>query len=218
MRVALAICLALGLVGCESRTAVSQARFYQDGTLKPTVALVPLFDHTTPNVEWDLSEEITTLINSRLQKKDKIFLTPQTKVKSLIRNLQNSQNPFAVDIAWVKPTFAGQEFVVFMELLQHEEIPQRSTPQEDPKQCAAELNISLRIRVIDVRGDKAKVVLQEIVRQSEYLPRQFNQYNFHHEAWKEDVFTISPLSLAHAQLTKKAARRIEEYILLARGG
>ena len=216
MRFALALCLAVAAVGCESRTTTAQARFFQDGSQKPTVAIVPLFDNTAPNVDWDLSEELTESIHYRLQKKDKVFLTSQQKVKNLIRNLRNSQNPFAVDIAWVKPAFAGQDFVVFMELLQHEEKSIKSAPQEDPQLCPAELNISLRVRVIDVRGETPKVVLQEIIRQSEYLPRQFNQYNFHQQVATEDAFTFSPLGLAHSQLTKEAAKRIEEYILLAR--
>jgi hypothetical protein len=216
-RLALLLGCTLLAASCQPRTSTAQARFYHDGRQKPVVAVVPVFDHTTPTVEWDLSEELTQEIEGRLLKKDHIFLTQQEKVRSFIKDLRQSQNPFALDVAWVKPAFTGQDFVVFMELLQHEETPIKNAPQEDPKRCSAELNISLRVRVLDLRGEIPTVVLQEIIRHNHHLPRQFNKYNFYQDEWGDSDFAISTLGLAHAQLTKEAASRIEEYILLARG-
>lgn len=211
------VCLGLAAASCRNNVSNAQALFYQDGKQKPVVALVPVFDHTTPTVEWDLSEEMTHEIVGRLLNKDKLYLTPRKKVESFISNLRQSQNPFAMDISWAKTTFDDQDFVVFMELIEHDEVPLQNSPQEDPKLCAAELNISLRVRVLDLRGETPTVVLQEIIRHNHHLPRQFTKYNFYQDAWGECDFPLSTLGLAHAQLTKEAASRIEEYILLARG-
>lgn len=214
-RIALLLCLALAAASCQHETQTAQGRFFQDGRQKPSVALVPVIDNTPPSVEWDLSKEMTQEISNRLMNKDRLFLTPQPNVESFIGNLR--QNPFALDTAWVKQAFAGQDFVVFMELIEHNEKPIKSSAEEDPKLCAAELNISLRVRVLDLRGEQTKVVLQEIIHQTNRLPRQFNKYNFLQDSWGDCDFPISTLGLAHAQLTKDVAERIEDYILLAGG-
>jgi hypothetical protein len=216
-RFALLLSLALLATSCQPRSSSAQARFYQDGRQKPTVALVPVFDHTSPTVEWDLSEEMTHAITDRLLRKDKLFLTHEKKVRSFIKDLQHSQNPFTMDIAWIKPIFAEQDFVVFMELLEHTETPIKNSPQDNLEFCAAELSVSLRVRVLDLRGENPKIVLQEIIHQQQHLPRQFTKFNFYQVGWGQDGFAISPLGLAHAQLTKEVASRIEEYIVLARG-
>lgn len=216
-RIALLLCLALAAASCQHGTQTAQARFFQDGRQKPTVAVVPVIDNTPPSVEWDLSEEMTQEISNRLLNKARLYLTPRSNVESFISNLRHSQNPFAFDTSWVKQAFADQDFVVFMELIEHSEKPIKSSPEEDPKLCAAELNISLRVRVLDLRGEQTKVVLQEIIHQSNHLPRQFNKYNFFQDSWGDCDFPISTLGLAHAQLTKDVAERIEDYILLAGG-
>jgi len=210
------ILLALGLAAasCQNPKTTAQAIFSQDGKHKPTVALVPVFDNTTPDVSWSLSDEFTHTIADKLLKKDKLFLTPLQKVNGLITDVQRGQNPFAYDIAWVKPAFAGQDYVVFMELIEHEEKPIKNSPQDDPLTCAANLDIAVRVRVLDLTKEAPSIALQEIIHHHQYMPRQFTKYNFHQEAWGHTGFAISPLGLAHAQLTKELASRIEEYILL----
>lgn len=223
-RIALFLVIALAAASCQNRSSTdlgtaqgaAQARFYHDGQQKPTVALVPIFDHTSPSVEWNLSDEMTHTIADRLLKKDKLFLTPLSKILNATKNLQFSQNPFSLETSWIKPTFAGQDFVVFMELIEHDEKPIRNSAKEPLDQCASNLDISVRVRVFDLRGEAPRIVLQEIVNHRQHLPRQFTKYNFHQEAWGHDGFTISPLGLAHAQLTKEIASRIEDYVLMAR--
>jgi hypothetical protein len=73
----------------------------------------------------------------------------------------------------------------------------------------------MRVVVVDNRGQQPEVILQEIVHDSHFIPRQFNQYNFHQVSWGNEEFTISPLGMAHTQFLKEISSRIEDYILLA---
>ena len=183
---------------------------------KPIVSIVPIMDSTQNDVPWNLSEELTALVQYRLSQKNKFFLIDLPKVRAQAKKLKDNYNPFGPDLSWAKSVFPNDEYVVFMELIEHEELylNDKKNPA-NPKDCAAELNLGMRVCVIDLRGEKPRVVLQELVRDSQFLPKQFTSANFYQIPWGKDNFTTTPLGLAHVEFTKDIATRIEDYILLA---
>ena len=76
--------------------------------------------------------------------------------------------------------------------------------------------MTMRVRVFDVRGNEPKVILQELVQNSHFIPRQFTSEHFYQASWGTENFQITPVGLAHAKFTKELASRIGEYVLLAR--
>jgi len=183
---------------------------------KPIVSVVPIVDSTQNDVPWNLSDELTALVQYRLSQKNKLFLIDLPKVRAQAKKIKDNYNPFGPDLSWAKSVFPNDEYVVFMELIEHEELylNDRKKPV-NTKDCAAELNLGMRIRVIDLRGENPKVVLQELVRDSQFLPKQFTSTNFYQIPWGKENFTTTPLGLAHVEFTKDIASRIEDYILLA---
>lgn len=73
----------------------------------------------------------------------------------------------------------------------------------------------MRVRVFDLRGKEPKIVLQELIHDSHFIPRQFTQANFYQVPWGHESFSISPIGLAHAEFTKEISSRLEDYILMA---
>ncbi len=170
---------------------------------RPIVALVPVVDNTHSNLPWSLSEELTSAIHYRLMQKDTFYLIDQEK----IRKCKTIDNPFGSDLTWIKKAFFQNEFVVFLELISHEETAAKDSPTE--------LSMKMRIRVIDVRQEEPVVILQEIIHDSHYLPKQFTGDHFHQIEWGKENYNISPLGIAHTQLSREVASRIEDYVLLA---
>ena len=218
-KLAWSLSLALLAVGCQQNTKHSeQAMYTQTGKVKPIVALVPLIDNTKTKVSWNLSDELTSAVHYRLMQKDRLYLIDSAKVGSMVKKLKESNNPFDLDIAWVKKVFFENEFVIFMQLLTHEEFLIASKESTNDKELPAELSMSVRVRVIDLRQDEPKIVLQEIIQDSHYLPKQFTSANFTQVEWGKDNYGISPLGVAHSQLAKQIASRLEDYILLSMSG
>ena len=211
-----AISCALMLASChDDKSDQKTAHLSGKVSSKPMVSIVPVIDSTQNNVPWNLSDELTALVQYRLSQKNKLFLIDLPKVKAQAKKLQDNNNPFGPDLSWVKSVFPKDEYVVFMELIEHEELYLNDKKKPaDTKNCAAELNLGMRIRVIDLRGEKPKVVLQELVRDSQFLPKQFTSANFYQIPWGQENFTTTPLGLAHVEFTKDIAARIEDYILL----
>lgn len=209
--------LTLAATGCnEHKQGGETAALHQKGArLKPIVTVVPVIDSTKNDLPWNLSDEFTASLDYRLARNNDLYIVEPAKARAALKKIKETQNPFGADTSWIKRTFTDEEFVVFLELVEHEEVLRQDKKKPiDPKYCSADLNISMRVRVFDLRGDQPKVVLQELVHDSHFVPRQFTHVNFHQALWGEDSFSISPMGLAHTEFTKEIATRVEEYILL----
>lgn len=207
--------LALIAAGCNNDNQNKQQAYLQSTEqAKPVVSIVPIIDNTENEYTWSLSDELSSSIYNRIADKNKIAINKLSQVRSKLKHMNAGQNPFGTDLAWTKNVFKGDQFAVFMELVEHEEVPRRDrkSPAADDN-CSADLNMSVRVRVVDLRGDEPKIVLQELVRDSQYVPRPFTQHNFFQISWKEEGYGISPLGIAHASLTKEISKRIEDYIV-----
>lgn len=217
----LVLCLGIILLGaasCNKSPNDNQQAMRSDHPqgVKPVVALVPVFDHTVNDLPWSLSDELTWTIHYQLTQKDKLYLVDMQKVYAAAKKVSSKNHPFGTDLAWTKKAFAGSEFVIFLELTEHEEVPVRHGKTGSIQDSAAHLNMSVRIRVVDLRGEEPRIALQEIIHDSHHIPKQFTRVNFNQVPWGKDSFTISPLGLAHAKLSKEVTARLEDYILLAK--
>jgi hypothetical protein len=210
--------LALIAGGCDGDNNSSNTQAYHQTPTqsKPTVSIVPVIDNTKSSYDWSLSDELSSELYYRLSQQDRLFLVDAPKVRAKTKKLKGKDDPFGPDISWVKNAFQGDEFVVFLELVEHEEvIEQNRKKPSHPKNCNADLNMSMRIRVFDLHGKEPKIILQELLHDTHFIPRQFTQENFYQVPWGDESYSISPIGLAHAKFTNELADRIEDYILLS---
>lgn len=206
---------ALTLSSCNNGN--DTALLYESNMPKPAVAVVPLIDNSNHALAWSLSDEITFTLCAKLDKQNRLDLALPGKVKADSRKMGEIHNPFGDDISWVKGAFSDEEFVVFLEMVDHSEVPNYTAAKAPPETLSAQLNLALRLRIIDLREENPKIVLQEIIRDSHFIPRQFTSYNFPQTPWTTDEFFLSPVGIAHQQLLTELKGRIEDYILLSAG-
>jgi hypothetical protein len=105
-----------------------------------------------------------------------------------------------------------------MELVQHDIVPAIKTKKKETAthETANNLNMAVRIRVVDLRGEAPKIVLQEIVKESYYIPRSLLPTDYRRTTWGSEDFRSSPMGIAHSQLTQQISARLSDYILLAK--
>lgn len=209
--------LALIAGGCGDKQSSQTQSYNQTATqTKPIVSVVPVIDNTKNTYDWSLSDELSSALYYRLSQQDRLFLVDAPRVRAKTKKLGEGQNPFGPDISWVKKNFHGDEFVVFLELVEHEEVLKQDRKRPSAQEnCSADLNMSMRVRVFDLRGTEPKVVLQELIHDTHFIPRQFTHINFHQVAWGDESFNISPMGLAHSEFTKEIASRLSDYIQMA---
>ncbi len=183
---------------------------------KPLVAIAPVIDRSESGLKWDLSDELTYSLSSKLIQKSKLRVVDPYKVKMQIKKAKIHENPFGSDLGWMKTAFFGEDFVVFMELIEHKEKLRDSEKSKSPEALPADLNLALRLRIVDIRKEQPTIVLQEIIQDSYFIPRQFTRYNFDQAPWNSEDFSISPVGIAHSALIKEISSRIEDYIFLSK--
>lgn len=205
-----------GLTGCSRNRGEEISRFHDDGRAKPSVALVPVFDHSEASIGWSLSDEFTDQLRQRFAKHSQFYLASPEETSDQISQCSQDEDPFASHYQWIKKSFSKQEFVVFVELIEHDIHPKKLQDNFlDKISPSAEVSISMRVRVFDLREEEPFVILQEIVHQDHLIPEPSTTIKEEPEKWKKLSFHFSPLGLAHAHIVKEVASRIEDYILVA---
>ncbi len=192
----------LFFISCSNNTTVS--KFYDDGRSKPVIAISSVIDSTTYELPWSLSEEFTHLIKNNLSTHKNIFLSLSDDVDA---SLTNTDNPFDPDISWMQDKFDTNEFVVFLELIKHNDVA---------KPNAINLDMSMRLRIIDVRSKKPKIILQECINDNYYISKGSIQTDYQTTTWGSNEYVNSRMNLAHAQLAKEISKRIYDYIALSK--
>lgn len=196
-------------VGC-SRTCDFMSRYHEDGTAKPIALVTSVIDTSSFDAPWSLSEEFTSSILSQVGHSGKIYVVSKEEETF-------HENPFGADLMWMKREFPTQEFVVFMELVEHDLVPVAKPKKESSTQdLSSNLNLALRLRVIDVRGATPQIVLQEVIKDSYFIPKTLLPVDYNTTVWGHPEFSKTAMGIAHAQIAKEAASRISDYIMLAK--
>ena len=210
-RFLLPVSMLLFLSSCccnSNKKSCELTRFFEDGRAKPLIAIPSLVDATSCDLSWNLSEELTSLVVKKVSDGGSICVLSGD-------DLTFTENPFTSDLTWMKREFADQEFVAFLELVEHEIAPVNSNA-EVPFETAMNLKMSVRLRVIDLRGLAPRIVLQEMVRDSYYIPRTQIPVDYKTVVWGSDEYKSTPMAVAHMQLVQEISSRIKEYLYLAK--
>jgi hypothetical protein len=208
MRYPLAILLSLAAFSCSRNSNDEMSRFHEDGRAKPSVAIASMLDTTSFDASWSLSEELTAGIMNSISHTGKIFVHSREESPF-------TENPFGSGLAWMKREFQADEFVAFLELVEHEFTPVR-TKGTTLQESSHNLNMAVRVRVVDLRGNTPKIVLQEMIRDTYFVPKSLIPNDYNSEVWGTEEFRKSPMGIAHSQLIKNISDRISDYILLAK--
>jgi hypothetical protein len=212
-RFAMIASVAALLSSCGSnKTSQDQVtKYYDDGRARPIITLAPVIDTASFEAPWSISEEFGSTLSDKLKMTGTLYLNADSE-----KFLSSSQNPFGSDLSWIRKEFAPNEFVVFLEIVQHEIVPVEKTHYYDPTLHSSHLNVAVRLRIIDIRSSTPKVVLQELIKESQYVGRSLMPFDYNQNPWGTEEYLSSPMGLAHSSISKQLVERINDYILLAK--
>jgi hypothetical protein len=204
----------LGLIAAScGNSGFEMSRYHEDGRAKPVIAVTSMIDTTSYDCPWSISEELTSMIVNQISQGGSIYVNSKDEFAF-------AENPFSNDLSWMKREFHNQEFAVFLELVEHESLPaglnKRVAKTVSPHEMSLNLNMGVRLRVVDLRGSTPKIVLQEMVRDSYFIPKTLLPTDYNQVVWGTDEYRKSPMGIAHAQLVQEVVSRVSDYILLAK--
>lgn len=176
------------------------------GKQKPIVSILPVLDHTQSFEQISLSEEFTAKLAERVALTNLYLLTNNFSKKTT--------DAFSVPLVENIPpkvlsTLGSTEFVVVAELLE-ERTEKGPTPQADL------LFLTMRLRVLDVREGKPKLVLQELIQQENMITPLIIGFDYSKFHWSMPEYARTPVGMAHQRMIRTAVNHIEKYILETR--
>lgn len=202
-------------------------RYHDDGRAKAVVTLTPVYDPQNIRLPWSLASDLSEIIEGKLSKRSNVFLA--TKINKVEDDTTLDgvaiSNPLPLDENKtlsihpenLKVKYPKSEFVVFLELAGHNIHPKQETDSIlDKLTPSYVLDMSMRVRIYDLRHENPILVLQELVQQSHMLPKQFAKLDYAGAVWGKKTYSISPMGFAHAQFAKDVSGRIEQYLILAK--
>ncbi|SCA59020.1 Uncharacterized protein AB751O23_BZ_00030 [Chlamydiales bacterium SCGC AB-751-O23] len=206
------------LSACRNYQSPEFTRHYDDGRVKPKVALVPVTYGENFTYPWDLSKELTEDIRQEVQQQSILYLPNESEFSQHLS--LRSSDMVGPHSPLLKSLRQDHDFVVLVDLLEHSEEPYRGQSVKPVYTVYGEavtvLKMALRVTIFDVRESIPKSILQEIVHSNHMISRDGANTNYHKVIWKTDAYKISPFGLAHSRLSKEVANRLNQYISVAR--
>lgn len=180
--------------------------YQRTGRQKAIVAILPVLNTgNATDLTWNVSQELTDEIRARIYDSTRVYLLRDHGSQEIARQL-NVPNPEQIPLEETK-NLGAAEFVVVSEL-----VDQSTTPSV----AGADLNLAMRIRVIDIRHDQPKVLLQEVICHTHEIARPYLHSDYNRTPWGTEAFERTPLGMAHNQMVKEIVGRIENYVDAAR--
>jgi hypothetical protein len=177
------------------------------------VAVLPVINNNeNPDLTWDISTELTDEIRNRIYDSKKIYLLREGGNREMAQ-LLSTPNIKAISKN-VTESLGAAQFVVVSEIIEQDEEKYGLGPGDHPfrSEVGAILSLALRVRVIDLRNEKPKVILQEILDNDFVISRAYMNCDYKKMPWGTEAFTRTPMGIAHNRLIRTLVSRIESYI------
>ncbi|MDB6080749.1 MAG: hypothetical protein JWO53_21 [Chlamydiia bacterium] len=203
--------LSLVCAGCKPQYA-DFFPYHDDGTAKPHVAFIPVINGCSSKLPWNVPQELTNDIRTRLMKDGDLFLVRNEDVKKQLTNLSENELSVSKDLMPFL-FFQPAHFVVILELVDFKEVPYKRgaikplyVAHIDQDQAQV-LVMKLRLRVIDIRGGEPKMIRQEIIESNHMMVK--NALSESLKVRNSAAFASSPVGLAQARLARDVTQKIE---------
>lgn len=198
--------------GC-SRNYRDTSLYQRTGQVKPIVTVMPVIDNTGVNhLTWDFSREMTDEIRKRIFDSTKLYLLREGGSIEFAKEL-NDPNPMSLPLD-VREQLGAAEFVIVSEFIDQHETPY-GLQRPGHEQTGSVISLAMRVRVIDLRKDKPKVVLQEIIDHDHLVAKPYLKTDYTRYPWGTEVYESTPYGLAHSRVVRELVAHVENYIVAA---
>lgn len=207
--------LSLICTGCAPNCR-DTSLYQRTGQIKPIVCVMPVINQTGVHPEqWDFSREFTDEIRKRVYDSSRLYLLRESGSLEFAREL-NIPNPMEIP-SDLRERMGAAEYIVVAELIDQAEKPYGlggSRPYHE--EIGSVLSIAMRVRVIDIRKEKPRVILQEIIDYDHIIAKPYLNADYNKAYWGTEAYESTPLGMAHNKVVRELVAHVENYVLAAR--
>lgn len=205
LRLFVCMMMLLSAAGCGPRY-VDYFPCHDDGTPKPKIVVLPVIDHSGTTLPWNISQGFTDDIDYEMMNSGELYALSQQEVSESITKLGNIDF-FSSDELLAKQ-FCGTDFVILMELFEcsvtaYDACVDTTLSCKPGFPSPGVLLMKMRLRIIDIRCQTPRLVLQEIMRKEVFVPCSY------------EGAPRGPVAKAQHQFACELAQRIETMVRCA---
>jgi hypothetical protein len=211
--------IAASFASC-ARVCRDTTLYQRSGRAKPIVAVLPVINNSSKNnLPWDLSREMTEEIRRRVFDSSRLYLLRESCNPELTRALC-AAHPSTLPKN-VREQLGAAEFVVVAELLDQEETPygisKVGSDKSHLEEVGSVLSVAMRLRVLDIREEQPKIILQEILNQEHVISRAYLNCDYERACWGTEAFERTTMGIAHSRIIRELVSRVEGYVGASKG-
>lgn len=188
--------------------------YADNGTKKPSLTLVPMYDGLEGSSGEEFSNQISHSIYNQIRSTGKLFIPPQEKMYKVLATFPE-KNLFANTQLKAFKRFAPTDYVCAMELKEYRILPYKRGAFKPlylanlPDEVARVLAIEIKLKIVDIRGEAPRIVRQEIVRSNHMISK---------DAFEDPSCLTHSSSLEQVQsrLARDLTEKIEETLCLTK--
>jgi hypothetical protein len=163
-------------------------------------------------VQWDISHEITNEVVDSMLDRSTLNITPLAHYRGAIDQIAGA-DLFGKDLSFANH-FASNDFLVLMELVKHDTVPYNKEhfphiTSRRSSECHSVLELGVRLRVLDLRSEEPRIVLQEFVECDQLITKRAAQIDYSLLDCESKSYHDTPLALAHQVLAQEIAEKVE---------
>jgi hypothetical protein len=183
--------------------------YYDNGTKKPSLTLLPMIDEAKNPLAANLAPQLSKAVRNRIKRVGKMYIPPPEKMQNALRVVSLKELAATHNLKQFL-AFQGSDFVVVTELSEFQVVPYKRGQIKplyiqnlDPREAKV-LMMAVRLKIIQLSGKEPRVVRQELVRSNHMLSLQQVA-----SLSKGDEDTID---MVRSRLSRDLAEKIEETI------
>ncbi|SCA63488.1 hypothetical protein SCG7086_AS_00190 [Chlamydiales bacterium SCGC AG-110-P3] len=211
-RIMLVLMVSAVLVSGCARQYSDFFAYDDEGVAKPVVAVLPIRDSSWNSLPWNVSEELETGIWNVARRHGQLCCIDPQHVQSTICQLGDDVDIHAQDVKFYQQ-FTGCEFLVLIDLLEHNEMPYRRGEIEPLYIIDSDdvfvLSMKARVTVLDISGTTPRVILREIASSNHMIEKHDYDVDYIVNRWGSDGYPRTPIGMAHERLARDLTARIE---------
>ncbi len=200
--------------GC-SRDYGEFIKYHDDGRMKPRVAFVPVIDRSQQDLPWDVSDELTIGMREKLRLNGQLYLTKPQSIRRAYLT-RSAEEWLSGDLEELRIFAPEHDFVVLTELVDHKHElykRQKIKPVYPAKgEVGSVLMMTAHVRVIDIRQEEPRVVLNQYVHSNHMIPKKRMDLDYRQIPWKATTYLETPVGRAHARLQRDLVAQVEQYV------
>jgi len=174
--------------------------------------VLPVVDHSRDvGIPWSISHELTEEVCARIDGVKQIYLLRDVGTRQIAERL-TAPNPSLIDQDAVAG-LANTEFVVSTEVIEQTKKQRGATVQDRE---ATQVSLTLRVRILDIRGEHPRLLLQEVLEQEHMASHMDLEKEYALASWGTEAFSKTSMGQAHSRLVRKLCSRVQSYIEAAR--